>query len=383
MSVLTQHGYVIMSAYRPAELVLARGEGAEVWDVDGKKYLDLVAGIACVALGHAHPKVNQALIDQASTLGHVSNVFATVPQVDLATRLTGLFDPSAKVFFTNSGAEANEAALKITRLTGKTRIVSTQGAFHGRTMGALSLTGTPAYRTPFEPLPTDVVWVPYGDVDALSQAVDSTTAAIVLEPIQGEAGVIVPPDGYLQAVREIADSHGALMWLDEIQTGMGRTGTMFAYQHEPIIPDVITLAKALGNGFPMGAVLARGEAADLFTPGSHGTTFGGNPLAARVGLTVIDLIEPLLGHVTQIGAWLMDQLRHLPGVREVRGRGLMVGIVLEENIAPNLVRTARAHGFLVNAPRENLIRLVPPLIVDQGDLEPLIDLWPTLIKEAS
>lgn len=371
-----------MSAYRTPELVLTRGQGVHVWDDQGKQYLDLVAGIACVGLGHGHPGVVAALCEQANTLSHVSNIFATKPQVDLATRLTSLFDPTSQVFFTNSGAEANEAALKITRLSGKSRIVATEGAFHGRTMGALSLTGTPAYRTPFEPLPGDVVWVPYGDTDALALAVDSTTAAIIMEPIQGEAGVIVPPDGYLAQAREIANRHGALLWFDEIQTGMGRTGDWFAHTRENVKPDVMTLAKALGNGFPMGAVLARGEAAHLLTPGSHGTTFGGNPLACHVGLAVVDLLEPLLSHVRTTGSWLTDQLRTLDGVAEVRGRGLMIGVQLEDSCAPQMVRTARTHGFLINAPRENLIRLLPPLIIEPRELAGFIDAWPTLIKEA-
>jgi len=382
MTLLEKYPSVLMGTFSTPPLVLTRGKGVHVWDENGIEYLDLLAGIACVGLGHANEIVAEAIADQARTLGHVSNLFATPPQIELAERLTGLLGGDARVFFTNSGSESNETAFKLTRLTGRTKIVAAEGSFHGRTMGALALTWTQKYREPFEPLPGEVVWVPYGDEDALAQAVDDSTAAIVLEPIQGESGVIQPPDGYLAAARRIADEHNALLWLDEVQSGMGRTGAFFAHTREGILPDIVTLAKALGNGFPMGAVLATGRTATFFTPGSHGSTFGGNALASRVGLTVIDQIEPLLPHVEATGAWLMDQLRQLPSVAGVRGRGFFIGVVLDEPIAPGVAKAALNHGIILNAPRQDVLRLVPPLILAQEDVSPLLEVWPTLIKEA-
>jgi len=382
MTLLDRYSSALMGAFGTPPLVLTRGAGVHVWDEDGKQYLDLLAGIACVGLGHANEQVAQAMADQARTLGHVSNLFATVPQIELAERLTGLLGGGAKVFFTNSGSESNETAFKLTRLTGRTKIVAAQGSFHGRTLGALALTWTEKYRAPFEPLPGEVVWVPYGDVDALEAVVDDSTANILLEPIQGESGVIVPPEGYLAQARRIADEHQALLWLDEVQSGMGRTGAFFAHAVEGITPDIVTLAKALGNGFPMGAVLATGRAAGFFTPGSHGSTFGGNALAARVGLTVVNLIEPLLGHVASTGAWLMDQLRGMDGVAEVRGRGLFIGVGLDGDYAPQFAKAALAHGIILNAPRPDTLRLVPPLILTQDDVSPLLTAWPRLIEEA-
>jgi len=382
MSSLDRYEATLMTTYARPPVVLTKGAGVHVWDEAGTRYLDLLAGIACVGLGHAHPGVAEAIADQARTLGHVSNLFATPTQIGLAERLTGLLGGDARVFFTNSGTESNEAAFKLTRLTGRRKIVAAEGSFHGRTMGALALTSTAAYREPFEPLPGDVTWVPYGDAAALAAAVDDTTAAILLEPIQGESGVIVPPDGYLAAARAIADQHGALLWLDEVQSGMGRTGAWFAHTREGIRPDIVTLAKALGNGFPIGAVLATGQAAGLFTPGSHGTTFGGNALACRVGLTVLDHIAPLLDQVTATGTWLMDQLRGSPGVAEVRGRGLFIGVRLEEAVARGFHQAALRHGIILNAPRPDVLRLVPPLILTPDDVSPLLELWPTLLEEA-
>ena len=382
MSQLDTYSQVMMGTFARPSVVLTRGQGVQLWDENGKSYLDLLAGIACVALGHANPVVAEAIADQARTLGHASNLFATDTQIALAERLTGLLGHQAKVFFTNSGTEANEAGFKLTRLTGRTRIVAAEGSFHGRTMGALALTSTAKYRQPFEPLPGQVEWVPYGDVEELAQAVDDQTAAIILEPIQGESGVIVPPDGYLKAARQIADQHGALLWLDEVQSGMGRTGDWFAHTREGVRPDIVTLAKALGNGFPIGAALATGPAADLFTVGSHGTTFGGNALACRVGLTVLDQMEPLLPKVQAIGRWLIDQLCQLPGVAEVRGRGLFIGVKLEQEIAPQLVAAALNHGIIINAPRPDTLRLVPPLIITEDDLAPFWEAWPVLFEEA-
>ena len=274
----------VMNTFGPPVLALARGEGAHVWDADGKEYVDLLGGIAVNALGHAHPALVEAVTTQLRTLGHVSNFFATEPQVALAERLVGLlgWSDDARVFFSNSGAEANEAALKLTRRTGRTRLVAAEGSFHGRTMGALALTSKAAYREPFEPLPGDVTFVPYDDVAALEAAVDDTVAAVVLEPIQGEAGVVVPSADYLAAAQRIAHDHGALLWLDEVQTGVARTGAWFAHQLlDGVQPDVVTLAKGLGGGIPIGATVARGDAATLLQPGNHGTTFGGNPVATR------------------------------------------------------------------------------------------------------
>ena len=305
--VLDAYAHAVMNTFGPPKRVFVRGEGCYVWDADGRRHLDLLAGIAVNALGHAHPTVLAAVTGQIATLGHVSNFFATPAQVALATRLAGLTgDPDAKVFFTNSGTEANEAAFKLTRMTGRTKIVSTEGAFHGRSMGALAITHNPKYRAPFEPLPGDVTFVPYGDVEALAAAVDDTVAAVVLEPIQGENGVIVPPAGYLARARELCDVAGALLWVDEVQTGMGRTGSWFVHTAQGVRADVVTVAKGLGNGFPVGACIATGRAATLLQPGSHGSTFGGNPVAAIAGLAVMNVIERdgLLEHVTAMGELL-------------------------------------------------------------------------------
>ena len=370
----------LMNTFGPPKRVLVRGEGCYVWDDEGRRYLDLLAGIAVNALGHAHPAVVETLTRQASTLGHVSNFFATEPQVLLAERLLDLITAGAgrpgRVFFTNSGAEANEAAFKLTRRTGRTKIVAAEGAFHGRTMGALALTAKAAYRDPFEPLPGDVVWVPFGDADALADAVDDMTAAILLEPIQGEAGVVVPPDGYLGAARQIADRHGALLWLDEVQTGIGRTGDWFAFQHtstglDGARPDVVTLAKGLGGGFPIGACVALGSAADLLGPGQHGTTFGGNPLAAAVASTVLDVIETddLLTHVRATGDQLASGLRGVPGIQEVRGRGLHLGAQVAADQAPRIADAALDAGVIVNACTPDTLRLAPPLILDLDEME--------------
>ncbi|MDR2975260.1 MAG: acetylornithine transaminase [Propionibacteriaceae bacterium] len=382
MSLLDEYTTTMMNTFGRPPLVFVRGEGVYLWDDNGKRYLDLLAGIACVGLGHANPVIADAIADQARTLGHVSNLFATPTQIELAERLSRLLGHQARVFFANSGAEANEAGFKLTRLTGRTKIVVAEGSFHGRTMGALALTSTKKYREPFEPLPGDVTWVAYGDVAALEECVDDHTAAILLEPIQGENGVIVPPDGYLRAARRIADDHDALLWFDEVQSGMGRTGAWFAHSREGVRPDIMTLAKALGNGFPIGATLATGKAASLFTPGSHGSTFGGNALACRVGLTVIDQLEPLLPQIAATGDWLADQLRALPGVVEVRGRGLFVGVQLARPVAAAMVEAGLKHGIVMNAPRPAVIRLVPPLIVTQDDLAPLLEVWGALWDEA-
>ncbi|MDR1806659.1 MAG: acetylornithine transaminase [Propionibacteriaceae bacterium] len=374
----------LMNTFGPPARTFIAGDGCYLTDADGKRYLDLLAGIAVVAVGHGNKAVAEAIAAQAARLGHVSNFFATPPQVELAEELTALLAPAgeARAFFTNSGTEANEAALKLTRLTGRHKVVAAEGSFHGRTFGALSLTWTEKYRRPFEPLPGDVTFVPYGDVTALEAAVDGSTAAVVLEPIQGENGVIVPPDGYLAAARRITSEHGALLWFDEVQSGLGRTGEWFAHTASGAAPDLVTLAKALGNGFPIGACLARGAAADLFTPGTHGTTFGGNALACRAALATLAQIGPLLPHVRETGAWLAAQLAGLPGVVTVRGRGLFLGVVLDGDVAPQFQAAALEAGIILNAPRPNVIRLIPPLIVTRDDLAYLLELWPTLCEAA-
>lgn len=363
----SRYGDALMNTFGQPQRTLVRGEGARVWDAEGNEYLDLLGGIAVNALGHAHPAIVEAVTTQLSTLGHVSNFFASEPQIRLAEKLVELVgEPSARVFFTNSGAEANEAALKATRKwRGRTTVVAAEGSFHGRTMGALSLTSKAQYREPFEPLPGTVRWVPFGDAEALAAAVDDTVAAVILEPIQGEAGVVVPPDEYLVKARAITSDHGALLWLDEVQTGIGRTGDWFAYSRFGIEPDLLTLAKGLGGGLPIGAFVALGEAASLFAPGDHGTTFGGNPVATAAALAVIETIEKhdLLEHVRVVGETLRDRLASHPLVQDVTGRGLLMGVVLTEPIAAQVQRAALAAGLIVNAPTPDRIRLAPPLIL--------------------
>jgi acetylornithine/N-succinyldiaminopimelate aminotransferase len=388
-----RYSSALMNTFGPPQRVLVRGEGCYVWDVDGNRYLDLLAGIAVNSLGHAHPLVLAAITSQAATLGHVSNFFATPPQIALAERLLALLGSAdgadgadGKVFFTNSGTEANEAAFKATRRTGRTRIIAAEGAFHGRSMGSLAITSKPAYREPFEPLPGDVVFVPYGDVDALEEAVTDETAAFVVEAIQGEAGVIEPPAGYLRAAREITSARGALLWLDEIQTGVGRTGAWFAHAQDDVVPDLVTLAKGLGSGFPIGACIGVGAAARLLGPGSHGTTFGGNPLASVAGLATLAVIERdgLLEHAVAIGDHLVAGvagLRH-PQVVGVRGRGLLRAIVLRDQIAPQVVAVALDAGFIVNAPTPDVIRLAPPLIVTSDQVDTFIAALPGLLDSA-
>jgi acetylornithine aminotransferase len=386
-AVLEGYDRTVMQTFGRPKRVFVRGEGCYVWDADGRRHLDLLAGIAVNALGHAHPTVLAAITGQISTLGHVSNFFATPAQVALAERLAAMVDPEgaaeARVFFANSGTEANEAAFKITRMTGRTKIISTEGAFHGRSMGALAITHSPKYRAPFEPLPGDVVFVPYGDADALAEALDDTVAAVVLEPLQGENGIVVPPAGYLARARALCDEHGALLWLDEVQTGMGRTGSWLAHVAEGVRADVVTLAKGLGNGFPIGACVARGRAAAMLQPGSHGSTFGGNPVAAIAGLAVIAVIERdgLLAHATAMGEHLADAVLALghPLVREVRGRGLLRGIVLTEPVAAALSDAALDAGFIINAPRPDVVRIAPPLVVTAAQLDSFVAALPGLL----
>lgn len=379
----------LMNTFGPPSRAFVRGEGAYLWDADGKRYLDLLAGIAVTALGHAHPQVTGAISAQLSTLGHVSNFFATPTQVALAEKLDALVTVNApglpaRVFFTNSGTEANEAGFKITRMTGRTRLIAMEGSFHGRSLGALALTSNPKYREPFEPLPGEVTFVPYGDVTALAAAVDATTAAVIIEPIQGENGVIEPPDGFLAAARRITADAGALLWFDEVQTGIGRCGDWLASSASGVTADIVTFAKGLGNGFPIGACVATGPAATMLGPGTHGTTFGGNPVAAAAGLAVLGIIERdgLLDHVRAVGDRLAANIMALehPGIDHVRGRGLLRGIVLTESKAPAVVQAALAAGFVINAPRPTVIRLVPPLIITDGQLDEFVAALPALLE---
>ncbi|MCU7821547.1 acetylornithine transaminase [Kitasatospora sp. DSM 101779] len=385
-SELTQRWqHALMDNYGTPRIPLVRGEGATMWDADGNEYLDLVGGIAVNALGTAHPAVVEAVTRQIATLGHVSNLFMAEPTVKLAEKLLELFGRPGRVFFCNSGTEANEAAFKISRLTGRTHLVSLQGAFHGRTMGALALTAQPAKQEPFKPLPGDVTYVPFGDVEALRAAVTTETAAVFLEPIQGENGAIPLPDGYLQAAREITRATGTLLVLDEIQTGVGRTGHWFAHQaYEGVEPDVVTLAKGLGGGLPIGAVIAFGDTADLLHPGQHGTTFGGNPVVAAAGLAVLETVESegLLEHVRKIG----DKLRHGieaigdPLVGHVRGAGLLLGIVLTEPVSAKVQAAAQQAGFLVNAAVPDAVRLVPPLVLTEQEADSFLAALPGILR---
>ena len=375
----------VMNTFGPPKLVLARGEGAHVWDVDGVEYVDLLGGIAVNALGHAHPALVAAVTEQLTTLGHVSNFFTSAPQVELAERLLSLVGPGergGRVFFTSSGTEANEAAFKLTRRTGRTHLVAAEGSFHGRTMGSLALTSKDAYRTPFEPLPGVVTFVPYGDEAALAKAVTDQTAAVILEPIQGEAGVVVPPATYLAAAREITRDNGALLWLDEVQTGIGRTGEWFA---GPVADaDVVTVAKGLGGGIPIGACIALGEAATLLQPGNHGTTFGGNPVACAAALAVLDTIEKdgLLEHATAMGERLRAGLAADERVAEVRGRGLLVGLDLSRPVSAEVAAAALARGFIVNNPTPDRVRLAPPLVIGHHDVDAFLAAWPGILDDA-
>ncbi len=372
----------LMSTFGTPRLVLERGEGAYVWDEDGTRYLDLLGGIAVNALGHGHPALVDAVTQQLRTLGHVSNFFATRPQVDLAERLLATTGREGRVFLTNSGTEANEAAFKLTRRTGRTHLVAAEGSFHGRTMGALALTSKAAYREPFEPLPGDVTFVPYGDEAALEHAVTDATAAVVLEPVQGEAGVVVPPPGYLGAARRITRERGALLWLDEVQTGVGRTGSFWAHDPE-VEPDVVTVAKGLGGGIPIGACLGLGAAGDLLGPGHHGSTFGGNPVACAAALAVLDVVEAddLVGNARRVGDLLRAGLRH-SAVTDVRGSGLLLGLTLAEPVSRQVVLVAQRHGFIVNDPTPDRIRLAPPLVLGAEQAQSFLDAWPGILAEA-
>ncbi|GAA2731873.1 acetylornithine transaminase [Actinocorallia aurantiaca] len=370
-------------------VMLARGEGSTVWDVDGNAYLDLFAGIAVSALGHAHPALVEAVSGQIAKIAHVSPLLTTEPEVKLATRLLELLGLPGKVYFCNSGTEANEAAFKMVRKhAGASKyLVATENGFHGRTMGALALTGKQAIRTPFEPYGADVRFVPYGDAEALRAAVTSDCAAVFLEPAQGEAGVVPAPDGYLSAAREVCDATGALLVLDEIQSGIGRTGTWFAHQHEGVRPDIITLAKGLGGGVPIGACIGVGEAADIFALGDHGCTFGGNPLSSSAALAVLDTIDRdgLKEHAVKIGEQLsagIEALDH-PMLAGVRGRGLWLAIVLAEPVAAAFRDAAQKAGFLVNNVQPDAIRLAPALTLTAEEAQSFLDALPAILDEVA
>ncbi|WP_219094476.1 aspartate aminotransferase family protein [Pseudomonas sp. UMAB-40] len=376
----------LMTTYQPLALSFSKGLGTRLWDQAGREYLDAVAGVAVTNVGHSHPKIVSAISEQAGLLLHTSNLYSIDWQQRLAQKLTQL-SGMERAFFNNSGAEANETALKLARLYGwhkgveQPLVVVMENAFHGRTLGTLSASDGPAVRLGFNELPGDFVKVPFGDLNALGkvqQAHGPRIVAILMEPIQGESGVQLAPPGYLKTVRELCNRRGWLMMLDEIQTGIGRTGQWFAFQHEGIVPDVMTLAKGLGNGIPIGACLARGKAAELFTPGSHGSTFGGNPLACRVGCTVLDIIEEqgLLVNARLQGERLLARLRAEladdPNVLAIRGQGLMVGIELKQPIRDLTLIAARDHGLLINVTRGKTIRLLPPLTIDEQEVEMIV-----------
>lgn len=379
-----RYAHALINAFGPPRLELVRGVGTHVWDSDGREYVDFFGGIAVNALGHGHPALVEAVTTQLATLGHVSNFFTSDPQIRLAERLVDLVGAPGRVFFTNSGTEANEAAFKITRLTGRTHLVAAEGAFHGRTMGALALTAKAAYREPFEPLPGEVTFVPYGDVRALEGAVTDDTAAVVLEPIQGEAGVVVPAEGYLAEARRITREHDTLLWLDEVQTGIGRTGHWLAHTPSGVTPDLVTLAKGLGGGLPIGACVAVGDTAALMRPGLHGTTFGGNPVACAAALAVLETIEAegLLTEARVTGHDLRRLLAAQPGVLAVEGAGLLLGVQLDGDYAAQLVGAAQQAGFLLNATGPSRLRMAPALVVTSDDIEALGRAWPGFHAEA-
>jgi acetylornithine/N-succinyldiaminopimelate aminotransferase len=374
----------VQNNYGTPSIALVKGKGLVVTDADGKQYLDFLGGIATNILGHAHSAIIKAVTKQVSTLSHVSNFYVHPQAVELAEELAAMTsDKSAKVFFCQSGAEANEAALKLSRRTGKVRIVAAQGAFHGRTMGALSMTGQPAKREPFLPLVKGVKHVPFGDIEAMRKAITKKTAMVILEPIMGEAGVIVPPADYLREVRALCDAKGALLVIDAVQTGMGRTGDWFGYEYSGITPDVITLAKGLGGGLPLGAMIALGKAADLFQPGDHGSTFGGNPVTTAAGLAAIKFMESqkILKKVEKQGVYLMTELAVIPGVAEVRGAGLLLGIELETKKASDVALALQNEGVLVNAANPTTIRIAPALIVTDAQLKKFVSIFKKVMSD--
>ena len=376
----------IQDNYGTPTIELVSGKGSVVTDANGNTYLDFLAGIATNVLGHAHPAIVKAVGKQISTLGHVSNFYAHPNVLELAEKLQKLTgDKTARVFFCNSGAEANEAALKLSRKTGKYKVVATQEAFHGRTMGALSLTGQPSKRNPFKPLIKGIKHVPFGDSAAMKRAITKKTAMVIVEPIMGEAGVIVPPADYLRNLRQYCDDNDVLLVFDCVQTGMGRTGDWFGYEYSGIKPDVITLAKGLGGGLPLGAMIALGAASKLFVAGDHGSTFGGNPVATAAALAVISSIEKekTLSHVDEVSEYLLAELALIPGVSEVRGAGLLIGLTLDAPIAKTLTKKCQDLGALINAPGESTIRLAPALNVSMKQAEKFVAIFAKAMKEVS
>jgi len=381
---LSKWSDVMQNNYGEPKINLTTGKGLVVTDSNGKKYLDFLSGIATNVLGHAHPAIVRAVSRQIATLGHVSNLYSHPSGVELARKLIDLTgDPTARVFFCNSGAEANEAALKLSRKTGKSRIVATSGSFHGRTIGALSLTGQPDKRNPFKPLLKNIKHVTFGDITQMRKAVNAKTAMVIVEPIMGEAGVIVPQYGYLKQLRDMCNQHGVLLVFDCVQTGMGRTGTWFGYEEEKIRPDVITLAKGLGGGLPLGAMISLGSNPPQFSPGEHGTTFGGNPVAAAAGLAAINVIEKnrLMTSARSLEKRLKIKLGAVRGVTEVRGRGLLIGIGLDGDYAKDLAMRLSDRGILVNAPNANTIRIAPALIVTTVQIDRFITVFKQCMQE--
>lgn len=368
----------LQNNYGTPSISLIKGSGALVWDVEGKEYLDFLGGIATNILGHGHPEISNAIAEQAKALGHVSNLYSHPRALELAEKLKAMTgEQSARVFFCNSGAEANEAALKLSRLTGRKKIVSTVGSFHGRTVGALSMTGQIGKRKPFFPLLKKIEFIPYNDISAAKKAITKKVAMLIVEPIQGENGVVVPDYGYLKALREITAKHGTLLVLDCVQTGMGRTGEWFGYEHEGIVPDVITLAKGLGGGLPLGAMIAIGSCATLFEPGSHGSTFGGNPIACASALAAIAVVERenYLERNKKLELNLKLALSQNPIVESVRGSGLLLGVMLKKPIAKAFVNELSENGVLANATSEEVIRLAPPLVVTDAQIAKFIEIF--------
>lgn len=387
-SLIKQWNEAITNTYGAPPLGLVSGAGSTVVDEEGKSYIDMLAGIAVNSLGYGHPAVVQAVSQQVAKLAHVSNLFASEPVVEVAQKLKArVGDSDARVFFCNSGTEANEAAFKVARLTGKKRVLAAHHGFHGRTMGALVMTGQPGKRAPFEPLPAGVEFYPYGDIEYLRTLVEqdpANTAAIILEPIQGETGVIPAPSGFLVKVRQLCDEYGLLLIVDEVQTGVGRTGDFFAFQSAGILPDVITMAKGLGAGLPIGATIVRGAAKDLLTPGNHGTTFGGNPVACAAANAVLDTIDAaFISEVRNKGERLAERVAALPGVVEVRGRGLMLGVVLERPVTKQVVSAGFKHGVIVNAPSDSVVRLTPTLVIEEAELDVAVNRFALALSDAT
>ena len=376
----------LVDTYGTPPIGLVSGQGATLTDEQGNSYIDLLAGIAVNALGYGDEHVAQAVYRQAQNLVHTSNLFATQPVLDAGAKLIErVGDANTRVFFCNSGAEANEAAFKLARLTGRRRILAAKHGFHGRTMGSLALTGQPDKQNAFRPLPGGVEFYPFGDADYLRQLVElnpEDTAAIIFEPIQGETGVIPAPDGFMQKVNDLCEEYGILLIVDEVQTGVGRTGTFFAHEIEGIRPDVITMAKGLGAGVPIGATITRGRASNLFTSGTHGTTFGGNPVACAAATVVLDTVDAeFLAEVTRKGDYLRQKLENLANVDHVRGRGLMLGVVLNAPVAKQAVHGGLEKGLILNAPKENVLRLTPPLIISQQELDTALNTLRTILEE--